>query len=145
MPRRRRLLSISVRIALRERPAPLTSGRMRPWTFVASTIGRAGQLLQQFADDLFARAVRINVGGVEEIDAGVERLFDEGPSLFFGQRPRVRTAVGQAVAHAAEADAGNFEATVAEAGVVHRFIISLRDLSLIGGHGRWFERNITAT
>ena len=38
MPRRRRLLSISARIALRDRPAPLAPLRIRPWTLVATTI-----------------------------------------------------------------------------------------------------------
>ncbi len=91
-----------------------------------------GHFLEQLADDLFAGAVGVDVGGVEEIDAGVERLFDEGPSFFFGQRPRVGAAVGQAVAHAAEADSGDFEATVAEAGVLHGRM-RMRDA---GGRGR---------
>src|SRR5215472_1642221 len=37
MPSRRRLLSISVKIALRESPAPLGPGRIRPYTLVAMT------------------------------------------------------------------------------------------------------------
>ncbi|KOG41798.1 hypothetical protein AQJ84_21585 [Streptomyces resistomycificus] len=38
MPRRPRLWSISVMIALRDRPCALGPGRIRPFTLVASTI-----------------------------------------------------------------------------------------------------------
>ena len=82
-----------------------------------------GHFLEQLADDFFAGAIGVDVGGVEEVDAGVERLLDEGPGFFFRQRPGMGAAVGHAVAHAAETDAGDFEAAVAEAGVLHGVVV----------------------
>jgi hypothetical protein len=37
-------------------------------------------------EDLFAVAERITVGGVEEVDAGFERLLDEGFALLLAER-----------------------------------------------------------
>ena len=64
----------------------------------------AGEIGQRAAHDLLAGAVGVDVGGVEGGDAGLERLLQVGPALVLGQRPRVRAAVGHAVAHAAEDD-----------------------------------------
>ncbi len=69
-----------------------------------------GEITECAADDFFAGSVGIDVGGVEEVDACVEGFFYEGSALFFVQGPEVISTLGNAVAHAAEADAGDFEA-----------------------------------
>ena len=91
MPSRFRLASISVRIALRERPLPLGSGRIG-----VIDLGRDHDLVslrevaQGAADDLLARAVGVGVGGVEEIDAELEGSLDERPARFLVERPGMR-------------------------------------------------------
>ena len=120
MPSRLRLASISAKIAFRDRPAPFGPVRIRPCTLVAiTTSSRARVVEQRPADDLLAGAVGIDVGGVEEVDAEVERLLDERPALRLAERPGVVAAVGLAVAHAAEAEARDLEAGAAEAGGRH--------------------------
>jgi hypothetical protein len=57
------------------------------------------------AEDLLAVAERVAIGGVEEIDAGFERLLDERSAFLFVEAPGVVPAVAAAIAHAAEADA----------------------------------------
>ena len=52
-------------------------------------LGRDDQLIafphlpQKPADDLFARALGVSVGGVEKINSELERARDEGAALFF--------------------------------------------------------------
>ena len=76
MPRRRRLWSISVRIAFRERPSPLAS-----WAHLAVDLGgdddllSPGELPKGAAEELFAGAVGIDVGRIEEIDPQFDALF----------------------------------------------------------------------
>ena len=101
------------------------AGAVRPLAHAAVDLGRDHHLVapreveQRAADDLFAGAVRIDVGGVEEVDAEVERLLDERPARRLAERPRVVAALGLAVAHAAQADARDVEAGAAELDVVH--------------------------
>jgi hypothetical protein len=45
------------------------------------------KVLERPADDFLARTVGIDVGGVEEIDAVIERLFDEGARGLIVERP----------------------------------------------------------
>ena len=82
MPSRRRLASISVMIALRDRPRPFGRAH-RTVTLVASDdLVTVGESCERPADDLLARAVGVHVGGVEEVDAGLDRLTDRGLLLF---------------------------------------------------------------
>ena len=66
-------------MCLRDRPLALAPGPIAPMH-----LGRdhhllpLGEFLERAADDLLARALRIDVGGVEEIDAALERLANEG-------------------------------------------------------------------
>ena len=79
-----------VMIALRDRPAPFGPGPHRargPWS--RSPPRRAGRSPQRPADDLLAGAVGIDVGGVEEVDAELERPLDERPALLLVERPGV--------------------------------------------------------
>jgi hypothetical protein len=54
--------------------------------------------------NLFARAIRIHVGRVEEIDPGLQGAPDERPALIFGHDPAVVTSRRVAITHAANRD-----------------------------------------
>src|SRR5580692_3054627 len=86
----------------------------------------AGICLEEAADDLFAGARRVYVGGVKKIDAKFKRLAKQGLALFFVESPGVAARLDlagrrRAVGHAAKADTGDFEASLAEIDVVHFF------------------------
>src|SRR5882724_13633340 len=106
MPSRVRLASISTKIALRDSPAPIGAR-----THAAVNLGRdyhfvaPRKIPNRPAEDLLAVAERVAIGGVEEIDAGFERLLDERSAFLFVEGPGVVPAVAAAIAHAAEADA----------------------------------------
>ena len=73
-PSRRRLSSMAWQICLRERPRWLGSSPIGLNTLVATTTARArAEVLERAAEDFLARAERIHVGGVEEVDAGLQR------------------------------------------------------------------------
>jgi hypothetical protein len=75
------------------------------------------EMLERPAEHLLAGPVRIDVGGVEEIDAGVERRLDERPRLVLLQRP---LASGfRAVSHHAEAEPRDLETGLAEIDEIH--------------------------
>jgi hypothetical protein len=78
-----------------------------------------GEVVQRPPDDLLAGAVGVDVGGVEEVDARFDAALDERPALLLVERPGVGAAVGNAVAHAAEADGRDVEAGGAELDVLH--------------------------
>src|SRR5580704_17545175 len=86
----------------------------------------AGVGLEEVAQNDFAVAARIDIGCIEEVDAEVEGLAQEGPAFFLVHGP-VMTAAngfagsGRAIGHAAQADAGNLESGFAEIDVVHWF------------------------
>src|SRR5690606_25426057 len=80
-------------------------------------VARHAEMLQRPAGDLLADAQRIDVGGVEEIDAGVERRLDERAGLGLVEHP-VAPAL-RPVGHHAEAEAGDLEAGRAEIDVLH--------------------------
>jgi len=93
---------------------------MRPYTLVVmDNLVAAGKVPDCATEDLFAVAERITVGGVEEVDAGFERLLDEGFALLLAERPGVIAPVAAAIAHAAEADARHVQAGAAELHVFH--------------------------
>ena len=96
---------------------------VRPFAHAAEDLGgqhhllQLGVLPQGLAGDLFAHAHRVHVGGVEEVDAGLDGLAEEGHGRLFVQDPR--PPLGVAIAHAAQAEAGDFDAGAAEIGVLH--------------------------
>ena len=84
---------------------------MRPCTFVAiTTSSRLREILECPADDLFARTVRIDVGGIEERDAELQRTFDEGTALLLVEGPGMVAAIGRSVRHAAETESRDLKA-----------------------------------
>ncbi|HVN93040.1 MAG TPA: hypothetical protein VMT38_05065 [Terracidiphilus sp.] len=79
---------------------------------------------QEAADDGFAFAAGINIGGVEEVDSKIEGLAKKRLAVGLVQCPFVtagqrRSLGGAAVGHAAEANAGNFQASAAKIDVIH--------------------------
>src|SRR5947209_7949654 len=90
-----------------------------------TTSSRRAKSFDRAAEDFLAVAERIAVRGVEEIDACFERLLDERPALLLGEAPGMIAEIAAAVAHAAEANARDIEAGVAELGVFHRFLSEL--------------------
>jgi hypothetical protein len=82
-----------------------------------------GEIAQGAADDLLAGAVGVDVGGVDEIDAEFQCLLDERPTLLLIKGPEMGAALRHAIGHAAEADAGNLEASLAEPDVVHECLL----------------------
>src|SRR5260370_17805013 len=79
---------------------------------------------QESAKYVFAGPRRINVGGVEKIDAQIERLTQERLTLFLIQGPGVAAWLdfsdsGLPIGHAAEADARDLQSGLAKIDVVH--------------------------
>jgi hypothetical protein len=86
------------------------AGAVRPRPHPAVDLGREhhvvtlDEILQRAADDFLGCAVGIDIGGIEEIDAEIEGLLDQGAALFLVQRPGMRATIGDAVAHASDAE-----------------------------------------
>ena len=111
--------SIPSMICLRDRPLALTPGPIAPCTLVAMTTSlRRGEILERAADDLLARALRIDVGRVEKVDSALQRFPDEWPRRLLLQHPLA--PFGRAVGHAAEADLRHLHARLAEPDHLHR-------------------------
>ena len=73
-----------------------------------------------FAEDVFGEAVGVDVGGVEEVDAGFDADVDEaGGFCDVGGAPGFEEFVAAAEGAGAEAEDGDFEAGVAELSVFH--------------------------
>ena len=63
---------------------------MTPLSLVAMTVfSRLGVGLEEAAEELFAGAGAVDVGGVEEVDAQLEGLLEEGLAVGFVERPGV--------------------------------------------------------
>src|SRR5262249_4333136 len=75
------------------------------------------EILDRAAEDLLAGAERIDVRGVEEVDAELERLLDEGATVVLVEHPGT-PGLG-AVGHAAEADPRDPESGATQVDVVH--------------------------
>jgi hypothetical protein len=88
-------------------------------------LGRDDHLLarhhreQRRPGDLFAAARGVDVGGVEEVDAEIERLTKERHRVVAIERPGLVAPGWLAVTHATEADARDLEAGRTEGDVLH--------------------------
>src|SRR5260370_28677142 len=78
------------------------------------------EILQGAPEDLLAGALRVGVRRVEEVDAGFDRLADQGPALVLRLRPGGVATARLSEGHAPEGDRGNVEAGVAAFYVAHR-------------------------
>src|SRR5579864_9064092 len=81
------------------------------------TVARRAEVLERAAQNFFAYAVGIDIGGVEEIDAELEGAAQEGAALFFLEYPFPPAL--RAIGHDAEADARDFDAGRSKIDVVH--------------------------
>src|SRR5450759_2738405 len=93
------------------------------------------EILQSTADDLFTGAIRVDVRGVEEVDACFDRLLDEGSALVLRQTPRVVAAVRVSEGHTTKGNRGDIEAGVAEFHIFHR--CSSVSIVFSGCHLQW--------
>jgi hypothetical protein len=73
------------------------------------------------AKDLLGHAAGVHVRRVEEVDAVLERLFEEGPAGFLGQDPGAPRGIS--VRHRPEADAGDSEAGLAKRRELHSLMV----------------------
>ena len=79
-----------------------------------------GVLLQRPPGDLLAGAAGVDVGRVDDVDAGLERRADRLPGEVLALGPRVAAPVGVAPAHRPERDPRDLEPGGAEPGVAHQ-------------------------
>ena len=76
-----------------------------------------GKVAHGAAQNLLARAQRVHVSGVKEIDAHIERRADKWPALVLGQHPVAPLWI--AVGHGSKRDARDFQAGISQADVFH--------------------------
>ena len=83
-------------------------------------LARHLQILQRLAGDLLRHAPGVHVGGVDEVDAGVNRLAHEALCVGLLQATDLaRDAVGATEGHGAQAKLGDEQAGTAEGMVAH--------------------------
>ena len=93
-------------------------------------VARNTKRLQGGAEVFLARAVRVAVGGVEEVDAKIERMRDHLRRLLQGERPQLEVVERLAIGHAADADAADFDVCFSEFSVFHDIVSFLSFLVL---------------
>ena len=76
-------------------------------------------VLERLTDDLLGGAVRISIGGVEEIYPDIDGLPDDRSALTLGQRPRMIAALRNAECHAAETERGDFQTRLPQIFIPH--------------------------
>ena len=94
------------------------------------------QVAQRGADIFLARAEAVAIGGVDEVDAGVERALDDGASVVGPDGPLVEVGAGLAEAHAAQAEFGDFDAGMSEGCVLHGSLLVLEGMAIAYVDGR---------
>jgi hypothetical protein len=77
------------------------------------------EVLQRPAEDLLARALRVHVRGVEEVDARVQGVADQRARIGLAERPDRVAALGLAVGHRADGEGRDVQAGGAELDVFH--------------------------
>ena len=118
MPRRRRLASQPWTMCLRDRPPMFGPSDIGLKTLVATThSSRLANSRRAPSGNFLADAQRVHVGGVEEVDAGLDRPAEEGTRGGLVEHPRAPVRV--AVAHAAQAQPRYGYAGAAQKGVFH--------------------------
>src|SRR4029077_20148950 len=85
-------------------------------------LARYLQVAERLAGDLFGAAVGVDVGGVDEVDAGIERAADDALRFLLLKLADLRlyaAVVAAAEGHGAEAELGDEQAGAAEGLVFH--------------------------
>ncbi|MNV61764.1 hypothetical protein D3C71_1542880 [compost metagenome] len=88
------------------------------------------------AENFLARPVRVDIGGIEEVDPEFDRPADKWPALLFWQRPGVAAAIGLPVAHASKAEARNLKAGISKARIVHVYLQFRYETNFTGDRSR---------
>lgn len=91
------------------------------------------QVRKRAAYELLARAMRVDIGGVDEVDALAECLLDDGLGSWLVYDPLVEIGEDLAKAHAAYADAADLDVGLAKLRVFHGTPLSLSASSLWKG------------
>ena len=113
MRSRRSESSTARTIQRRELPWRFGSSPIGLWNFVARTTS-SRRPRERLADDLLGLAVRVDVGGVDEVDPGVQRRVDDPDRLVVvGVAPRAEH-------HRAEAELADRDAGAPERSQFHR-------------------------
>src|ERR1700733_9132044 len=81
------------------------------------------------AKELLARSVRVAVGGVEEVDSGIESPADDRPGALLVERPGAAARHGIAESHTPQTQRGDLQTGPAELAVPH--VTSRPSLSMI--------------
>ena len=110
-----------------DRTGPSATGK---WHFVARMTSVATTAGQRLGDDLLALAGGVDVGGVDEVDAGVERPVDDGDAVVVVRLPKL------AEHHGAEAQARDLHPGTAEGAIGH--VANVTRSSRITTGRRWF-------
>ncbi len=107
----------------RDAPRAFAPGPVSPKTLVATTTFSRGtfRFFSAWPVICSGQAVGVDVGGVDEVDAGVERLADEALGLVLLQLADLGSRCRRAAAegHGAEAELGDEQAGAAEGVVAH--------------------------
>src|ERR1051326_3750496 len=109
----------------------IVADRQRDLARYHDAVARHAKTLERTAEDLLARAERIEIRGVEEIDAAIERALDQRHRVFFLEHPR--PPLLRSERETAERDARNLDAGRAEIDVVHEEVPQ-------GGHSGAYRR-----
>ena len=100
-------------------------------------LARHLQVLQRLTGDDFRGAAGIDVRGVDEIDAGVERMADQAVGIVLSQITDLAPQLALATeGHGAKAQLGNEQAGLAEWVVAHGKLLGGRGK---GAHGAWHD------
>jgi len=89
---------------------PGQPGAIRPLPHRVAELGgyddgvAVGEVIQCPAEDLFAGALGVHAGRVEEVDTGLEGVLDQGAALLLAQRPHRMASLRLPVGHAAQSD-----------------------------------------
>ncbi len=109
----------------RDRPTAFGPGPIRPRTLVATidVLALDAEVAQRLPELDLGLAFRIDVGGVDEIDAGLERAADErGRARLIERADRAPEAGAAAEGHRAEADFRDELAGPAERSIAHAIL-----------------------
>src|SRR4029453_1943429 len=82
------------------------------------------EVAQRPSEHFLTRAERVHVGGVEEIDAKLERATDERAPLLFREDPRAPLRI--AVRHRAQTDARDLQTSPTKIHVRHWCMVAAR-------------------
>ena len=88
-------------------------------------VARHAKVAQRRSDIFLARAEAVAIRRIDEVDPRIERAFDDGLRLVGPNGPLVEVRACLAEAHAAKAKLRDFDAGIAQGGVLHVSLVSV--------------------